>query len=131
MKRAFNIAASFAIVFLLLLTWIACRKKKSGNCTNFSCTAQFYIGNRTHDTIYYSIGSTMYTDTLLPGQTKSSTRGNVHKEYSKLNCQVTSEGSSVITVYSTAGDWFVNIDKCDNRADFKYDGTVVRLYDVD
>ena len=122
------------ITFLaLILFFLACKKKNRNSCPNKDqeCdNSLFTLINRTNDTVFYSIGTNIWEDTLLPGQQQSSNYGKVKVTYNE-DCEMKRETMSSHMVSSNWGSWGYTIDHCDKRAAFEYDAPgVINLYDV-
>lgn len=88
-------------IFLLLfaLTMFACNKDK--NCDN----GQLTIKNSTGDTVFYSWGSSSYTDTLLPG-------ASVIYNVGEIENTITSQTSYTVPFYSDHGDYAIEVNSC-------------------
>lgn len=87
------------ILLLFAIALFACNKDL--NCDN----GQLSIKNSTGDTVFYSWGSSWYTDTLLPGAT-------VVYDVGKIENTITSQTSYTVPFNSDHGDYAIDVTRC-------------------
>lgn len=90
---------------ILLLTGLACISliscRKEFNCSN----GELCVKNAGNSTIHYSFGSSLYTDSLTPGQSACT-------EVGKIKTRPWGGSSSVVYFNSDHGSYYFEVTRC-------------------
>src|SRR6185436_15292591 len=94
-----TITLNFVLISLIFLS--SCKKK-------VSCEANLCVKNIGQETIHYSWGSSVYTDSVMPGESACKSVGHIEID----------EGSSSTTVEyfnSDHGHYAIEVDECEEN----------------
>ena len=95
-------------------------------------TSSRHLGNKTNDTIFYSIGSNFFEDTLTPGEVRILKGSKVNVTYDKKSCEKKRTAFSTYYLNASTGGWYFNVEHCESIKNLKYDNNVnghISLYD--
>lgn len=96
---------TYYLTILALAAAVLFSCKKDVNCDD----AEICIRNTTSDTVWYSWGSSFYTDYITPGGLGCRNVGEIHINYGPF---VNSSSTEVTYFNSSRGDFAIEVDEC-------------------